>query len=158
MHISWVVLQMWKPPTRWKMLTTSWPWSTRPQASWSLRTNNVYSCDTTLFPHCQPTQKSCTSWSCILWPVPHLPFKNALLKPFIYPVTDPDLQPTFSLYGPAVKLSLLQTPMFWYLASLYLRHMSSLPSCNDSDFSRKVWLPSLHSNFAITCLEFNISH
>ena len=59
-------------------------------------------------------------------PLPHLAFKNALLNPFeefgfamaIYP---------FSLLGPAINISLLQTPVFDIsvcLASLGVRHMN----------------------------------
>ena len=45
MHISWVVWQVWKSPTKQKILMTMSTW---PQASWSLgRTDNVHPCDTT---------------------------------------------------------------------------------------------------------------
>ena len=78
MHISWVVLQVWKPPTKWKMLTTWWP-----GASWSLRTHNVNPCDTILLPLHQPVRELCMSWSHTLRP-PSLPghFKNALPREF----------------------------------------------------------------------------
>ena len=29
-HISWVVLQIWKPPSKWKVWTTWWPWAYTP--------------------------------------------------------------------------------------------------------------------------------
>ena len=29
-HISWVVLQIWKPSTKWKVWTTWWPWAHTP--------------------------------------------------------------------------------------------------------------------------------
>ena len=29
-HISWVVLQIWKPPSKWKEWTTWWPWAHTP--------------------------------------------------------------------------------------------------------------------------------
>ena len=58
--------------------------NTQPQASWSLRADNVYPCDTTLLPH----QCICQSENCVqvdhtpCKPLPYLAFKSALLKPF----------------------------------------------------------------------------
>ena len=57
--------------------------STLPQASWSLRPDEVNPCDPALFPHHQPTreivQDLITDPSTTLL---HLAFKNALLEPF----------------------------------------------------------------------------
>ena len=50
-----------KPSTKWKKLTTWWPWAHSPQTYWSLRIVNP--CDTTLLPHHHPIRDLCTSWS-----------------------------------------------------------------------------------------------
>lgn len=39
--------------SKWKMLTTWWPWAHNPDHSWSLRTDDVNPCDTTRLPQCQ---------------------------------------------------------------------------------------------------------
>ena len=106
---------MWKLPTKWKMLTTWWPWAHSPQASWSLRTDNVNPCDTTLLPHHQWVRELCMSWSHSLRPhLPHLAFKN------VWPNTSGSSgllgqKPPVSSYGPAINLSLLQTLTFQFV-------------------------------------------
>ena len=108
MQISCAVLQMWKPPTKWKnyLLTMS----TDPQASWSLRTDNLNPCDTALLPHHQPITELCTSWQYPVTAPPHLPFKNASSKPFGELETFQGMNHLLSSHGLAINLSLLQTP------------------------------------------------
>ena len=56
--------------------------------------------------------------------LPHLAFKNALLKPFgDFEVLGGMSQP-FSLLGPAVNLALLQTPTFRFVWPHWVRHTS----------------------------------
>ena len=52
-----------------------------PQASWSLRTDDVNPCDTAPLHHRQPIREWCTSWS-HTHPTLRLTFKSALPKPF----------------------------------------------------------------------------
>ena len=54
--------------------------STWPQASWSLRTDIVHPCDTTLLPHRQPIRELCTSWSQTLQPASLTWFLKVLCK------------------------------------------------------------------------------
>ena len=51
-------IQMWKPPTKWKMLDYLRTMSTWPQATWSLRTEKVNPCDITLFSHPSANQRT----------------------------------------------------------------------------------------------------
>ena len=74
---SWIVLQMWKPPTKWKRLTTTWPGAHNPRSPevWGL-----------IMWHCPVTtpsnhQKTVHSYHAPHHPVAHLAYKNALLKP-----------------------------------------------------------------------------
>ena len=99
-------------PTKWKMLTTWWPRARSPQtpqASGSLRTDNVSPCDSTLLPHHQPVRDLCmrssqTLWSASLtWPLKML-FQNPSGSSGFW-----DPEPPFSLLGPAINPSLLQT-------------------------------------------------
>ena len=113
MYISWVVLQMLKLPTKWKKLTTRWPWAHIPQTHWRLRIDNANPCDTALFPHHQPIRDLHTSWSPTLWlPFPYLALKNASLTP-IREFGSFEHEP---LHSPcrvaAANLSPFQTPMF----------------------------------------------
>ena len=82
MHISWVALQIWKPPPngRCELLDDQ---EHIPQGSRSLRTDKVNPCDTTLFPHYYPVRELCTSWIHILRPhsLTRL-LKKVLPKPF----------------------------------------------------------------------------
>ena len=43
-----------KTPTKWKKLTTWWPWACSPQTYWHLRIDTANPCDTTLLTHHQP--------------------------------------------------------------------------------------------------------
>ena len=61
MYISWVVWPDAKTPTKWKTLTTWWPWGPSPQTYWSLRID-VNPCDTTLLSYHQPIIELCMSW------------------------------------------------------------------------------------------------
>ena len=63
MHVPWVLLQMWKRPCEMVDVNYLMTMSTEPQASWSLRTDNVDPCDTALRPHHQPVRQLCPSWS-----------------------------------------------------------------------------------------------
>ena len=51
-----------KTSTKRKKWITWWPWALHPDY-WSLRTDNVNPCDTTLLPHYQPIRELCMSWS-----------------------------------------------------------------------------------------------
>ena len=138
MHISWAVLQMWKPPTKWKMLTTWWPWAHSPQASWSLRTDNVNTCDTTLFPHHQPVRELCSSWPHTLRPAS----LTWLLKMLRWnPSGSSELlghEPRVSLHGPAINLSLLQTPTFRF-------GLFGLTMCQGHELALTIWSLSVHT-------------
>ena len=85
MHISWVVLQMWKPPTKWKMLITWWLWAHSPRPLGTKGLKKLTSVNTTPLPNYRPIRELCTNWSqgattpahlC------HLAFKSASPKPF----------------------------------------------------------------------------
>ena len=67
-----------KNPTKWKTLTTWWPWACSLQAYWGLMSDNVNLSHTSLLPHHQPVRELCTNPGT---PLPHLAFKNAFLKP-----------------------------------------------------------------------------
>ena len=54
---------------------------------------------------------------------PHLVFKNALLKPFREFGFWGEYEPPVSLLGPVINLSLLQTPMFWFVWPQHIGHM-----------------------------------
>ena len=105
---------MRKPTTKWKNYLMTM--STSPQASWSLRTDNVNPCDTTPLPHRQPIRELCTSWSQNpVTPSPHLAFTNALPKPFGELEAFQGKNQLISLHGLAINLSLLQTPTFQFV-------------------------------------------
>ena len=86
-----------------------------PQASWSPRTDNVNPCDTTLLPHHQPVENCAQANHRPCDPAPSH-FKNALLlKPFGGVRGFLGNETPIALHGPAIKLSLLQTLMFWFV-------------------------------------------
>ena len=98
---------------------------TQPQASWSLRTDNVKPCDTTLPLHCHPIRELYTSWSHTLQsPLPHLPFKNAWLKPLEEVELFQHVSHSFSSCSPAINLSLLQTQVFFGLTLRWARELA----------------------------------
>ena len=108
---------MCKPWNKWKnYLMTN---STQPQASWSLRTDNVNCRDTILMPvnlwhhpAASPSARELhTSPSHILQIIlPHLPFKNAFQKPFDEHEAFQGMSHLFFFHGPAIiNISLLQT-------------------------------------------------
>ena len=95
--------------------------STQPQASWSLRTDTVNSCDTTLCPHYRPTKELCRDWSHTRQP-PSLPW---LLKMFCQ---SPSGRTGFLRHEPPLLLSLPWNKPFsasnvsLFLASLCVGH------------------------------------
>ena len=54
-------------------------------------------------------------------PLPHLAFKNAFQFWLGEFALFGEHKSLVSFSGPAIKLSLLQTPVFWFVASLYVR-------------------------------------
>ena len=48
---------------------------------WSLRTDNVNSCDTTVLPHHQPIRELCTITDPVTVSTPNLAFKSVLPEP-----------------------------------------------------------------------------
>ena len=81
--------------------------------------------------------------------LPHLAFKNALLKPFKEFGFLGGMSHLFPLHGPAINLPLLQTSLFPYcLALLCIRHTnlcSITNSLTNQGISRcRVGFPSLH--------------
>ena len=103
MHISWVVLQMWKSSPNGK--TTWWLFS------WNLRIDNVHICDSTLLPHLQPVRELCMSWLLSLLPLSLTWLLKVLCQNLELAETFQGKKYLFSWHGPAVNLSLLQIPM-----------------------------------------------
>ena len=68
MQISSVVLQTLRPPTTPHQMENVNYLTVETQASWSLRTDSVDPCDTTLLPHHQPVRGQRTRWSPTLQP------------------------------------------------------------------------------------------
>ena len=66
--------------TKWKKLTTWWPWAHSPQIYWSLSIDNANPCDTTLLPHHQPIRIVHELITYPETPLLHLDFKNDSLK------------------------------------------------------------------------------
>ena len=81
MQTSWVVLQVCLPFHQMEDVNYSMTMSTQPQASWSLRIDEVNPGDITLFlPH-QPIRELCTIWPCTLpHPTPNLAFKKCFAR------------------------------------------------------------------------------
>ena len=138
MHSSWVVLQMWKPSTKWKIVTTWWPSAHSPQASWSLRTD-INHCDTPQLPHHQPVRELCSSWSHSLWPTS---LTRLLNMPCWKPLGEFGVwgvhETTASLHGPAIKLSLLQVPIFQFV---WPHCVAGTWICTNNTISWLVWVP-----------------
>ena len=107
MHISWVVLQMRKSSPNEK--TTWWLFS------WSLRIDNAHTCDSTLLPHRQPVRELCMSWLFTLLPASLTWLLKVLCQNLELAETFQGKKYLFSWHGPALKLSLLQTPMFQFV-------------------------------------------
>ena len=100
-----------KPPaSKWKTLTTWWPWahSTQPQAC-------VNPCDAALWPHLSANWRTVQSWSQTLWSLTWLlkmlcqiPSGSSSLGVF-------RIWATSLLHVPAINLSLLQTLTFRFV-------------------------------------------
>ena len=98
-----------KASTKWKKLTTWWPWARSPQTYWSLRISNVNPCDTGQFPHHQPIRDLCTNWSYTLQLPPPPWFRNATLKPLgEFGLYECSLPPT-PCNAPAINMALCFT-------------------------------------------------
>ena len=99
-----------KTATKWKKLTTWWPWALSPQTYWSLRIDNVDPCDPTLLPHHQPQFfDSHTLWlPSLTLPLKMLPWN---------PLGSSGLLSASCLFllSPAINLSLLPTPTFQFV-------------------------------------------
>ena len=115
--ISRVILQMWKPHTKWKMLTPWWPWVPSLRVSLSLRTDNINTCDTALLPHNQPIRELSRSWSHTLWPTSSTwSLKKLSWNPLGILEIFGGPEPPTSCHSPTRNLSLLQTstsPFVW---------------------------------------------
>ena len=71
-----------KTPTKWKTLSTWWPWAHSSQTYWSLKIDNSNSCHSTLLPHYQPVRELWTTCSQILGlPKLTLPLEMLCWKP-----------------------------------------------------------------------------
>ena len=118
------------PPQKWKMWTTWWPWSYSPQASWSLRIDEINPCGTTLLPHHRPIRELYLSWSLTLrassftWLLKML--RNFSLRSFGFWGGH---ESSISFHGTAIKLSLLQTLTFWFV---WLHCLLSTQTCANS--------------------------
>ena len=121
-------IQMWKPPTKWKMLDYLRTMSRWPQASWSLRTEKINPCDIILISHPSANQRTVPADH--ISPLPSI----GLLKWFaetLQRVRDFwGREPPVSFHEPAINLSLLQTPMF---QCVWPHHTPGMQTCINSN-------------------------
>ena len=102
---------MWKSPHKMEDVNCSMTMSTQPQDYWSLKTDIINLCDSTLLPHHQPI----TVYELITDPLTsHHPYLAlCFAETFWGGQGFLRHKPPISLHSPAINLSLLQTLTFW---------------------------------------------